>query len=102
MTPLTGRSEHRRNESAAGVAVAPRPGVHLRVAAAVVRMADSFSCTVVLRAHGAQAKGTSLLGVLSLGVLAGDSVTILARGPGARFAVEAIREVIVRGMQRGA
>ncbi|NQX10621.1 PTS-dependent dihydroxyacetone kinase phosphotransferase subunit DhaM [Microbacteriaceae bacterium VKM Ac-2855] len=68
-------------------------GLHARPAADFVTLASTFAARV--NANGKDA--TSLLGVMSLGLLKGDSVTISASGADAQQAVEALAALVESG-----
>lgn len=68
-------------------------GLHARPAADFVRLASTFDARVV--ANGKDA--TSLLGVMSLGLLQGDEVTISADGTQADGAVAALAQLVESG-----
>lgn len=70
------------------VTVGHKEGLHARPAAEFVKGAAGFPGTVELRANGKTANGRSLLSVLSLGVKAGDTVTLRVEGPEAADALE--------------
>ncbi|NQX28701.1 PTS-dependent dihydroxyacetone kinase phosphotransferase subunit DhaM [Microbacteriaceae bacterium VKM Ac-2854] len=68
-------------------------GLHARPAADFVRLASTFAARV--DANGKDA--TSLLGVMSLGLVKGDDVTISASGTDAETAVEALAKLVASG-----
>lgn len=59
-------------------------------ALALARLANSFSASILLTDDVGTYNGKSLLGMLSLGVLGGRELTILAEGRDADLAVEAL------------
>ena len=67
-----------------------RDGLHARPAAEFAKLANNFDATVTV--NGVNAK--SLLGIMSLGLVRGNQVTIAAEGTEARAAVNALVELI--------
>lgn len=82
----------------AELVVAHEHGLHLRPAAAFVRVAARFSAVVevvnVTRGGGRTANGRSLLQVTALGVNTGHVVRLTATGEDAAAAVEALTALI--------
>ena len=73
------------------VVVAAGDGLHARPAAIFVRLATQQAAPVTVRRPGGEpVPATSVLGVLSLRVRAGDEVTLEADGPDAAAAVDAL------------
>lgn len=68
-------------------------GLHARPASEFVRLAGSFDARVTV--NGVDAK--SLLRIMALGLTAGDDVTLMATGPDATAAVDALRELVRSG-----
>jgi phosphocarrier protein HPr len=69
-------------------------GLHARAATKLVQMASRFDAEVELQKDGHVANGKSVMGVLLLCGHQGSHVTVIARGPDAQQAVEAIGELI--------
>ena len=69
-------------------------GLHCRVAAAVVRMSFRFAAEIFLRKGGKEVKGTSIIGLLMLGVAPGDELLVRAEGPDAMQAVDAMAQMV--------
>ncbi|MFP7760324.1 dihydroxyacetone kinase phosphoryl donor subunit DhaM [Marisediminicola sp. LYQ85] len=67
-----------------------RDGLHARPAAEFVKLASRFDADVEV--NGVDAK--SLLRIMSLGLAAGREATIVARGPAARDAVDALVDLV--------
>lgn len=70
--------------------IANKLGLHLRAAAALVQLAETFPSRVSLVRDGQRANGKSILSVLSLGAAVGSRVTIETSGEKADEALEAI------------
>lgn len=69
-------------------------GLHARAATKLVQMASGFDAEVELQKDGHVANGKSVMGVLLLCGHQGSHVTVIARGPDAQQAVDAIGTLI--------
>ncbi|MCR8846519.1 HPr family phosphocarrier protein [Paenibacillus sp. SC116] len=70
-------------------------GIHARPAGAIMKKASEFAATQVsLELNGRKISAKSITGVLTLGMKAGDTVTVSAEGEQAEQAVEAVGAVI--------
>lgn len=73
-------------------------GLHARPATFFIRKANDFKCSVWVEKDERRVNAKSLLGVLSMGIAKGTSVTILADGPDEAAALEALDELIRTGL----
>lgn len=72
-------------------------GIHARPATALVNTANKFSgAEIFAEANGKKVTLKSILGVLSLGLEKGDTITLIAEGDNAAEAVEALTDVMVK------
>ena len=69
-------------------------GLHARPATLLVKKASSFKSDVSIEFNGKKANVKSLIGVLSLGVTKGATITVLANGDDEALAVEEIAGLI--------
>lgn len=69
-------------------------GLHARPATLLVKKASSFKSDVSIEFNGKKANVKSLIGVLSLGVTKGASITVSANGDDETLAVEEIASLI--------
>ncbi len=69
-------------------------GLHARPATLLVKKASSFKSDVSIEFNGKKANVKSLIGVLSLGVTKGATITVLASGDDEALAVEEIAGLI--------
>lgn len=76
--------------------VAAAHGIHARPAAAIAAMARSFAATTDLGIAGRNADARSSVAVMTLGLMHGAAVNIVATGPDASAAVDAIAALIER------
>ncbi|MEU4692682.1 HPr family phosphocarrier protein [Actinoplanes sp. NPDC023714] len=68
--------------------------LHARPAGEVVRAASRFQAAIEVRHEGRAANAKSALRLMSLGALAGATVTVHASGPDAPLAAEAVAETL--------
>ncbi len=76
--------------------VNPR-GLHARPAGRFVALAKQFSARVRVRCRGDEVDGRSILSLLMLEAVQGTHLILVARGPDAVEAVEALAELIAQG-----
>ncbi len=69
-------------------------GLHARPASLFVKKASEFSATITVQKGERQVDAKRLLGVMSLGVKNGESITITAEGPDEQAAVDALRRLV--------
>ena len=72
-------------------------GLHARPATFFIQKANSYRCSVWIENNSRRANAKSLLGVLSLGVRQGDSVTLIANGIDENEAIEGLCSLILSG-----
>ncbi len=72
-------------------------GLHLRAAAAFVKLAERFTSEVTLSRDGNLANGKSIIAIVTLAASQGTSVRIAAEGPDADAAVGALVDLIRKG-----
>ncbi|GAB4228146.1 MAG: HPr family phosphocarrier protein [Deltaproteobacteria bacterium] len=73
-----------------------RLGLHARAAAQLVRLANGFSSEIRVEKDGMEVNGKSIMGVLMLAAPKDARIRVLANGPDAAEAVDAIGELIAR------
>jgi phosphocarrier protein len=69
-------------------------GLHLRAAAAFVRVAEGAKSDVTLECDGVSANGKSIIALVTLAASKGTPVRVTAEGPDAREAVDALVALI--------
>ncbi len=69
-------------------------GLHARPATFFIQKANEFKCGIWVEKDGRRVNAKSLLGVLSLGIVKGTTITIIADGAEEDEAVEALNELI--------
>lgn len=69
-------------------------GLHARPATFFIQKANEFKCSIWIEKAERKVNAKSLLGVLSLGVIKGGEVSIIADGDNEEKAVESLVELI--------
>ena len=78
------------------VVVRCESGLHNRQATYFVQKANEFDSSIWLESGSRRMNAKSLLGIMSLGVVTGTTVTLSASGPDAEAAVDALDELLQR------
>ena len=68
-------------------------GLHARPATLFVQTAGQFQATIEVAAHRRQSDATNIIGILSLGIRQGDTLTLRASGSQAADALKALSEL---------
>ena len=80
------------------VTVRCESGLHNRQATYFVQKANEFDCSIWLECGSRKMNAKSLLGIMSLGIVAGAVVTISADGTSAEEAVDALEQLLQRDL----
>ena len=72
-------------------------GLHARPATFFIQKANAYKCTVWVEKEDRKVNAKSLLGVLSLGITKGMTVTLIADGSDENAALDALEELINSG-----
>ena len=78
------------------IVVACESGLHNRQATYFVQKANEFECSIWLESGSRKMNAKSLLGIMSLGIITGTTVTISAVGSDAEAAVNALDALLQR------
>lgn len=78
------------------VVVRCESGLHNKQATYFVQKANEFDCNVWVSTGSRRMNAKSLLGIMSLGVVTGVTVTLSAEGNNAEAAVTALEELLQR------
>lgn len=81
----------------AGCTIRNELGLHLRAAAAFVKLADQFESEVIMRRGDMVANGKSIIALVTLAAPQGTEVRIEAVGTDAYRAVQALAELVEGG-----
>ena len=69
-------------------------GVHARVAGLFAKKAGSFKSEIIVRANGKTVDGKNAMALLSLGLIYGTEIAVIAEGDDAKQAVRELKELI--------
>ena len=69
-------------------------GLHARPATFFVQKANSYKCSIWVEREDCRVNDKSLLGVLSLGISKGMTITLIADGNDEALAVEGLSELV--------
>ena len=72
-------------------------GLLARPATFFIQKANSFKCSVWVEKEERRVNAKSLLGVLSLGIVKGMTITVIADGPDENEAVDGLIELVNTG-----
>ncbi len=79
------------------VVVENQVGLHARPATFFIQKANEFKSSIWVEKEERRANAKSLLGVLSLGIMGGASIRLIAGGPDEEQAVEALAQLVENG-----
>ena len=71
-------------------------GLHNKQVTYFVQKANEFKCDIWLESDNRQMNAKSLLGIMSLGIVTGATVTLSATGADAEAAVNALESLLAR------
>ncbi len=71
-------------------------GLHNRQATYFVQKANEFDSSIWIESANRKMNAKSLLGIMSLGIITGVTVTLSASGPDAQAAVDALEALLQR------
>lgn len=80
------------------VTVRCESGLHNKQATYFVQKANEFDCSIWLACGSRKMNAKSLLGIMSLGVVTGATVTISADGKDSETAVAALEQLLQRDL----
>ncbi len=78
------------------VTVRCESGLHNRQATYFVQKANEFACNIWLESGSRKMNAKSLLGIMSLGIVTGTTVTLTADGTDAEAAINALEALLQR------
>ena len=76
--------------------ISNRLGLHARAAGALVRVASSFRCRVVVEKDGTEVNAKSIMGLLLLSAAQGTRITVTADGEDEGDALAAVESLLLR------
>ena len=71
-------------------------GLHNKQATYFVQKANEFECSIWLESGSRKMNAKSLLGIMSLGIISGNTVNLVASGSDAEAAIEALEALLLR------
>ena len=71
-------------------------GLHNRQATYFVQKANEFNANIWLESESRKMNAKSLLGIMSLGILSGATITLSASGADAQEAVDALEALLLK------
>ena len=71
-------------------------GLHNKQATYFVQKANEFECSVWIEVGSRKMNAKSLLGIMSLGIISGTTVNLLASGADAEAAIQALEVLLLR------
>ncbi len=81
------------------ISVQNQVGLHARPATFFIKKANEFESAIWVEKDNRKVNAKSLLGVLSLGIIGGNPITIIADGVDERQALDALVELIENGFK---
>jgi phosphocarrier protein HPr len=81
----------------ATVTIRNRKGLHARASAKFVKCAEQFDAEITVTREGQSVGGTSIMGLMMLAASPGCQIQIVAEGPQAAAAVQALTELVADG-----
>ncbi len=72
-------------------------GLHARPATFFIQKANSYKCSIWVEKEDCRVNAKSLLGVLSLGIVKGTTITLIADGNDENEAVEGLASLVDGG-----
>ena len=79
------------------VVVTNASGLHARPATFFIQKANTYKCTIMVEKDDRKVNAKSLLGVLSLGIAKGMTVTLIADGEDENAAITGLVELVDSG-----
>lgn len=73
-------------------------GLHARPATFFIQKANTYKSTIWLEEGGRRINAKSLLGVLSMGIVKGTSITLISDGADEEEALNGLAELITTGL----
>ena len=71
-------------------------GLHNKQATYFVQKANQFECSVWIESGNRKMNAKSLLGIMSLGIVSGNTVNLVASGSDEESAIEALEALLLR------
>jgi catabolite repression HPr-like protein len=69
-------------------------GLEARPVALLVQVASQYECIIYVASQEKRVNAKSIMGMMSMGISAGESVTVIADGPDEKAAIENIEKYL--------
>lgn len=76
------------------LAIINQRGLHARASAKFVKCAESFDADITVSRDGMSVPATSIMGLMMLGAALGTSISVVASGPQAEQALDALAQLV--------
>ncbi len=76
------------------LAIINQRGLHARASAKFVKCAESFNADITVSRDGMTVPATSIMGLMMLGAAMGTSISVVASGPQAEDALNALAQLV--------
>lgn len=76
------------------LAIINQRGLHARASAKFVKCAESFDADITVSRDGMSVPATSIMGLMMLGAAMGTSISVVATGPQAEEALDALAQLV--------
>jgi phosphocarrier protein HPr len=76
------------------LAIINQRGLHARASAKFVKCAESFNADITVSRDGMSVPATSIMGLMMLGAAMGTSISVVAKGPEAHKALQALAQLV--------
>ena len=76
------------------VTISNQVGLHARPATFFIQKANEYKCSIWVEKDDRKVNAKSLLGVLSLGIVCGTTINIIADGTDEQLAVDTLAELV--------
>ncbi len=76
------------------VTISNQVGLHTRPATFFIQKANEFKCSIWVEKDDRKVNAKSLLGVLSLGIVCGTTINIIADGVDEQLAVDTLADLV--------
>ena len=77
------------------ITIENKTGIHARPASIFVQTATKFKSKIQLQAKGKTIEAKSILMIMSMGLVKGTDITIVADGPDEAEAVKALKDLVL-------
>lgn len=81
------------------VTVTNSVGLHARPATFFIQKANTYKCSIWVEKEERRVNAKSLLGILSMGVTEGTTITLIADGPDEAAALKGLADMIENGFK---